>query len=216
MAEAAKQRVIALLRGQEAKRIRFTAATSSAGDITIDSTTFGTVASAIEAHKIQVSVKVPGKDDVVAAQYDTEAVPPTLGTIAGFSSGQLIVPPIVGREQERSVMHECTHAFFDLQSIDIKAAEEEAICYVVGALFEKMTGLPQSRWGTQPIYQGGYVVATGLLHQYQLGVSGTPRADDTDFKTLVLAVATDPHYISRPAGIISWLSGKDDRYDNDG
>jgi hypothetical protein len=65
------------------------------------------------------------------------------------------VPPIVGRDEERSVMHESTHAFFDLQSIDILAAEEEAICYVVGGLYERMTGLPQWRWGTQPTCSRG-------------------------------------------------------------
>src|SRR5215472_17616805 len=109
MAEAAKQRVIALLRGREAGRIRFTAATTSAGDITIDPTTFATVAKAIEKHKIKVSVKVFDKDDGADARYDSGAVP-ALGTVPGFSSGQLLIQPIVGRDQESSVMHECTHA----------------------------------------------------------------------------------------------------------
>ena len=86
-------------------------------------------------------------------EYDTDAVP-ALGAIPGFSSGQLLVPPIVGRDQESSAMHECTHAFFDLQSIDIRAAEEEAICYVVGALYDRMTGLPRARWGTPPSIPG--------------------------------------------------------------
>ena len=106
MATAAKQRVIALLRGQEAKRIRFTAATTSAGDITINHTTFATVANAIEMHKIKVSVKIFGEDENRDAEYDTDAVP-ALGAIPGFSSGQLLIPPIVGRDQESSVMHEC-------------------------------------------------------------------------------------------------------------
>jgi hypothetical protein len=215
MAEAAKQRVIAILRGEEAKRIRFTTATTSAGDITISPTTFATVANAIEGHKILVSVKVPSDDDP-GAQYNSDAVPPGLGSVQGFSSGQLFVPPIVGREQERSVMHECTHAFFDLQSIDIKATEEEAVCYFVGALYERMTGLPKWRWGTQPIYEQGYVAAGHLLHQYQVGVAGIPKVDDTDFRTLVLAVATDPFYFNRRAGLIRWLSGENDRYKNDG
>ena len=215
MATAAKQRVIALLRGPEAKRIRFTAATASAGDITINHTTFATVANAIEMHKIKVSVKIFGEDENADAEYDTDAVP-ALGAVPGFSSGQLLVPPIVGRDQESSAMHECTHAFFDLQSIDIRAAEEEAICYVVGALYDRMTGLPRARWGTPPDYQAGYVVAGGLLHQYQLGDVAIPKVDDTDFKAVVLAVATSPAYFTHTAGLIRWLSGKDDRYNNDG
>jgi hypothetical protein len=215
MAEAAKQRVIALLRGEEAKRIRFTAATTSAGDITINPTTFAAVANAIEMHKIQVSPKIFSKDEGAAARYNSDAVA-ALGKVQGFSSGQLLVPPIVGRDQERFVMHECTHAFFDLQSINIRAAEEEAICYVVSALYARMTALPRWRWGAQPLFQEGDVAAVGLLHQYQLGVAGIPVVDDTAFKALVLAVATDPHYFLGTPGLVNWLSGKDDRYDNDG
>ena len=216
MAEAAKQRVIALLRGEEAKRIRFAAATTSAGDITINPATFATVANAIEMHKIQVSPKIFSKDEGAAARYDPSAVPAALGEVKGFSSGQLIVPPIVGRDQERFVMHECTHAFFDLQSINIRAAEEEAVCYVVSSLYTRMTALPQWRWGMQPLFQAGDVAAVGLLHQYQLGVAGIPAVDDTAFKALVLAVLTDPHYFLGTPGLVNWLRGQDDRYDNDG
>jgi hypothetical protein len=214
MATAAKQRVISLLRGQEAKRIRFVATTATAGDITINHTTFATVANAIESHKIRVTVKTHFANDDVAAQYDPDAVP-GLGTISGFTSGQLLVPPIVGRDEEGSAMHECTHAFFDLQSIDVGATEEEAISYVVGALYERMTGLPKSRWGTDQVFQTSHVVAGGLLHQYQLGDVAIPKVDDTAFKTLVLAVATDSYYFSRTAGMIRWFRGRD-HYKHDG
>lgn len=214
MATAAKQRVIDLLRGQEAKRIRFIATTATAGDVTINRATFATVASAIESHKIKVTVKSHFDNDDVEAQYDSDAVP-GLGTVPGFSSGQLLVPPIVGRDEEGSAMHECTHAFFDLQSIDIGATEEEAISYVVGALYERMTGLPKSRWGTDQVFQRSHVVAGGLLDQYQRGDVAVPRADDTAFKTLVLAVATDSYYFSRTAGLIRWFRGKN-RYKHDG
>jgi hypothetical protein len=127
----------------------------------------------------------------------------------------LLVPPIVGRDEEGSAMHECTHAFFDLQSIDVGATEEEAISYVVGALYERMTGLPKSRWGTDQVFQTSHVVAGGLLHQYQLGDVAIPKVDDTAFKTLILAVATDSYYFSRTAGIIRWFRGKN-RYQHDG
>ena len=113
-------------------------------------------------------------------------------------------------------MHECTHAFFDLQSINIRAAEEEAVCYVVSSLYARMTALPQWRWGTQPLFQEGDVAAVGLLHQYQLGVAGIPAVDDTAFKALVIAVLTDPHYFLGTPGLVNWLRGQDDRYDNDG
>jgi hypothetical protein len=219
MATTAKQRIIAILRGDEAKRIRFTAATTTAGDITINHTTFTTVADAIEKLKIKVTVRTHF-DSGAAAEYHPDAVPPVplpmgLGAIPGFTSGELLVPSIVGRDQEEYAIHECTHAFFDLQSIDVGATEDEAICYVVDALYARMTGLPRSRWGAQPIYQASHDVAGRLLHQYQLGIVGTPRVDDTAFKRLTLAVATDPTYFSGTAGLIHWFTG-DNHYTHDG
>jgi hypothetical protein len=216
----AKQRIIAILRGQEAKRIRFTVATATAGDIIINRTTFATVADAIEKLKIKVTVR-PHFDPGVAAEYHTGAVPPIplpmgLGAIPGFTSGELLVPQIVGRDQEEYAIHECTHAFFDLQSVDIGATEDEAICYVVDALYARMTGLPPSRWGTAAaIYHASHDVARRLLHQYQLGDVAIPTVDDTAFKTLVLAVAIDPTYLTGTAGLIHWFTGNN-RYTHDG
>ena len=60
------------------------------------------------------------------------------------------------------------------------------------------------------------MVAGGLLHHYQLGDVAIPKVDDTDFKAVVLAVATNPAYFTHTAGLIRWLSGNDDRYKNDG
>ena len=216
----AKQRIVAILRGQEAKRIRFTVATGTAGDITINHTTFATVADAIEKLKIKVTVR--GHFDAgVAGEYHPDAVPPVplpmgLGVIPGFASGELLVPPIVGRDQEEYAIHECMHAFFDLQSIDIGATEDEAICYLVDALYARMTGLPPSRWGTgNPIYQASHDVARKLLHQYQLGNVALPRVDNTAFKTLVLAVAMHPTYLTDTAGLIHWFTGAS-HYTHDG
>jgi hypothetical protein len=80
---------------------------------------FETVASAIQTGKIKVTPQAvfsPG----VGAEYHSGAVP-------GCPSGELLVPPLFGREQEGMAMHELTHAFFDLQSINITATEEEAV-----------------------------------------------------------------------------------------
>jgi hypothetical protein len=189
------------------------------GDITIDHTTFATVADAIEKHKIKVTPVTHFDDPDIEAQYKPDAVPASsssLGTVPGFSSGELLVPPILGRHQEDDAMHECTHAFFDLQSIDINATEDEAISYVVDALYSRMTGVPKSRWGSDQISKTSQVVAGKLLHQYQLGAAGIPKVDDSAFKAVVLAVATDPFYFKKKAGLVRWLSGKDNRYKHDG
>jgi hypothetical protein len=161
---AIKERVLGLLRGPEASRIRFTASTTS-GPITINRETFATVARAIDAGKIKVTPKAAFKPGV-GAEYNTDAVP-------GASSGELLVPPILGREQEGVAMHECTHAFFDLKKTAIGATEEEAVCYVVDALYYRMTGLTPARWNYEPP-KTAKSVADALLHQYAVGVAGIP------------------------------------------
>jgi hypothetical protein len=103
---ASREHILAMLRGEQAGRIRFTVHTTIGG-ITVNRATFATVANAIHAGKIKVTpqaVFAPG----VGAEYHGWAVP-------GGPSGELLVPPIFGREQEGLALHECMHAFFDLQ-----------------------------------------------------------------------------------------------------
>ena len=202
---ATKERILALLRGTEAGRIRFTVATTD-GLITINRAVFATVASAIQTGKIKVTpqaVFAPG----VGAEYHPGAVP-------GGPSGELLIPPLFGREQEGMAMHELTHAFFDLKSTNITATEEEAICYVVDALYFRMTGLTPARWSNEPHKTAG-AVADGLLHQYQVGAVGIPAVDVTAWRGLVLAVALNPTYLLKTAGFVHWFGGAD-RYTNDG
>ena len=202
---ATKERIIAMLRGDEAGRIRFTVS-ATVGPITINRATFATIATAVQAGKIKITPQAvfrPG----VGAEYHSGAVP-------GGPSGELLVPPIFGRVQEGLAMHECTHAFFDLQKIDITATEEEAVCYVVDALYFRMTGLTRPRWSNEPHKTAGSV-ADGLLRQYAVGVAGIPKVDDSTWRALVLAVAINPTYFLDTAGLIHWFSGTD-RYTHDG
>ena len=167
---------------------------------------FATVATAIEAGKIRVTPKTtftPG----VGAEIRYRRHP-------RCPSGELLVPPILGREQEGLVMHECTHAFFDLKKTVIKATEEEAVCYVVDALYFRMTGLGPARWSNEP-HKTAKAVANSLLHQYAIGTKGIPAVDLTAWHGLVLAVALNPTYFARTAGIVKWFYGTDS-YTNDG
>ena len=202
---ATKERILAMLRGEEAGRIRFSVHTTT-GTITINRTTFTTVATAISAGKIKVTpqaVFAPG----VGAEYHGWAIP-------GGSSGELLVPPIFGREQEGLTIHECIHAFFDLQIINVRATEEEAICYIVDALYFRMSGLTTTRWNNEP-HATAKGVADGLLQQYQKGDVPIPRVDETAWNTLVLAVAMNPTYLTKTAGLIHWFGGADS-YTHDG
>ena len=211
---AMKDRVLALLRGHEAARIRFTV--PSAGvPVTINHVTFTTVANAIVAGKIGVS---PFASTTRAlAEYHQPAAP------TAPTTGQLMVPPILGRIEEAAVMHESTHAFFDLTTSNITATEEEAVSYIVTALYHRMTGLTPTRWtGAEP-FISAKAVADALLSQYQAGVAGVPAVQAGQFQTLMLAVALDPTYLipaspgaGTPAGLFGGFLGGPVRYVHNG
>jgi hypothetical protein len=214
-----RQHIIAILRSHTAQRIRFTTPFTRVGDVTINYTTFETVAQDIDNMKIKITVQAPSKfRPGVVAEYDPDNIYMPYVTTPGFTHGELTVPPIIGRDEEGSAIHECTHAYFDLQSVDLDATDDEAVRYVVGALYRRMTGLPAWRWGaTVPgIFQASLVVADRLLHQYQLGGAGIPRVDDQAFQVLRLQIAADTTYIGSPADLLHWAKPGENRYTHDG
>lgn len=202
---AMKERIIGLLEGYTAGRIRFKVPTPE-GPVTVRRATFTTVSTAIRAGKIKVTPQSTFTQGV-GAEYDS-------GAVAGGPSGELLVPPIFGRGEEGLAMHECTHAFFDLSKTNIRATQEEAVCYVVDALYFRMTGLKPSRWNNEP-HKTAKSVADGLLRQYQIGATPIPAVDDSAWVDLVLAVAVNPTYFTGTAGLVRWFFGTD-RYSNDG
>jgi hypothetical protein len=136
----------------------------------------------------------------------------------------LFIPRIFGRGEEGLTLHECTHAFFDLNKIKITAENEEAICYVVDALYFRMTALPQSRWTKSP-HSTARLVADGLLKEYAAGTHAIPEVNATSWHIVRLAVMTDPIYLTRPPGFPAQLLPGfakqllgigPDSYDNDG
>lgn len=209
---AMKERVRNLLLGPEASRIRFTAPTIS-GPVTINKATFTAVATAINAGKIGVTPFTPTAS--AGAKYVQPAGP------GAPPSGQLLIPPILGRFEEAAVMHESTHAFFDLTKSGIGATEEEAVCYIVTALYYRMTGFRLARWTVTSLRAKSVVDA--LLHQYQVGVAGIPSVNTDAFRSLVLGVALSPTYLfpdtltsGTPAGLFGGLLGGPTSYTHDG
>ena len=195
-----RERVLSLLRGEAVSRIRFTAVTT-AGPVTISRATFATVATAIDSGKIKITPRAVF-DGNVAAEYSPEAVP-------GGPSGELLVPLLLGRGEEGYAVHECIHAFFDLKSIALNATQEEALAYVVSALYYRMTGLPPTRWDAEP-YATAKTAADGLLRRYAVGVAGIPAVDDNAWRSLMLSVGfNEAYFLRRPAGIDRWFIGRD-------
>ena len=189
MTEAAKDHVIRLLRGQTAGRIRFTFP-AGGRNLTISASHFDRVARAIENGKVAVAVTnaVPAG---AAAIYDADPGAHRHGRIS-------IRPQYFGRVAEADVLHECAHAVFDLERTAITALDEEAAAYVVGGLYSRMTGLPQSRYDSA-IRAVARAVVTDLLSSYQRGDVPIPAVDPGTWHLVRAIIPVRPAYVGGPA-----------------
>jgi len=179
-----KMRILHALHSSDTARIRFTLP-ASAGGIVINAQTFRRVALAIQNGTIKLKVSTtfpPG----VGAQYT-----PWDNTIE--------TPPVIGRVEEGLLLHECTHASFDIASTAITALHDEAAAYVVDALYFRMTGLTRPRWNAEP-HATARQVAAGVLHQYAVGTHHAPPVDAPTWAALLTAIRTHPVYVTGPAG----------------
>ena len=195
-----RQRVLDLLRGPQAARIRFTFP-FFAGTVTITSASFARVARAIESGHMRLQV--------------TNAFP--AGVAGEYVSGTpntLRIKPIVGRVEEGLLLHECTHAIFDLTHTHVTALDDEAASYVVDALYFRMTGLRRPRWNAQPHATAG-AVADALLQHYARGTRGIPAVDHASWDALRGQIMVHPVYIAGPAGILATMLGGGE-YPHDG
>jgi len=197
-----RQRVLDLLRGPQASRIRFTFP-FFAGTVTISPVSFRHVATAIERGTMRLDV--------------TNAFPP--GVAGQYISGTpntLRIKPISGRIEEGLVLHECTHAIFDLTHTHVTANDDEAASYVVDALYFRMTGLRRPRWNGEPHATAG-AVADALLRNYAVGTRGIPAIDAPSWNNLKATIMLHPVYntpITHPAGVLGSLLGGE--YPHDG
>ena len=189
---SAQQQVNDLLRGSVAHRIRFTFP-FFAGTVTITSVSFAHVAMAISYGRIQID-STTAFPAGVAGEYI--AGPPKV----------LRVKPMLGREEQGLVLHECTHALFDLTLTHVSANDDEAAAYVVDALYFRMTGLPRPRWNAQ-LHAAAGAVADGLLRAYQRGTTGIPAVNAAAWASLKLQISLHPVYLSGPAGFVPSLLG---------
>jgi hypothetical protein len=188
-----RNRLLQVLRGPEAARIRFTFPFSG-GTCTIAPQSFQFVANAIDRGTVRLDITHDFPDGV-AGQY--VAGPPKV----------LRIQPILGRVEEGLIMHECTHALFDLTRTAVTANQDEAASYVVDALYFRMTGLQRPRWNAEPHATAGGV-ADDLLHDYAVGTRGIPPLDVHDWNVLCLRVMLHPVYIDGPAGVLGTLFGQ--------
>jgi hypothetical protein len=194
-----REQILQLLRGPVAGRIRFTFP-GAGGTVTISPVSFRHVASNIESGHIKI-VFTHDLDPGVGGEY-----------ISG-TPNTLRVQPILGRSEEGLILHECTHAVFDVTRTPVVANDDEAASYVVDALYFRMTGLPHPRWNVISHARAGEV-ADLLLKQYAQGTVGIPAVDPTAWTVLKATVMFRPNYRFGRAGFLGTLLGQ--QYPHDG
>lgn len=177
-----KARILQILTGHEAARIRFT---FPAGGVnhTITAHVFHRVARAIRHGHIHVTVTTTLPVGV-GAQYHTD-------------TDTIEAPRVIGRPDEGLILHECTHAFYDITSNPINALDDEASAYVVDALYYRMTGLTRPRWNNEPHATAG-PVADALLQDYQRGAVAVPTVNAAAWANLRNAIRTNGTYTGEP------------------
>lgn len=173
-----------ILRGSPANRIRFHF-DSGGSTHTISRRTFLRVANAIDRRTVSVTV---------STTFD-----PGVGALYHSSTNNIETPPVIGRVNEGLVMHECTHAAFDLTKTAVAAVDDEAASYVVDAMYFRMTGLARPRWNAGLHGLAGNI-ADGILRAYQAGREPVPTADSVNWNLLRAFLFTHPIYVSGPVG----------------
>ena len=190
MAISLAQRVINLLRGPEVGRIRFSFPDGAAA-ITVDRGMYHRVASAIEHRRIGI---FPATDPALipsdaGATYD--GTPVDGGTIF-IRAGKAW-----GRDLEGDLVHECTHAGFDVDKRNtLTALNDEAAAYVAEVLYYRMSNAPLSYWAGMVggVRDVALPVANALLHEYQAGNTPTPAVDPVTFNALRAVIPLRPVY----------------------
>lgn len=176
-----RERVLRVLRGSAADRTRFSFTDSNGRTVRVSGATYRRVAGAIESGRI-VLVEDPTLTGG-AAVYN----PANRTRANGMRvSGTLRVPRIRGRVQQGFLIHEATHASFDMTHTNgLPVMDEEASCYIAEALFYRRMGLDRRRYRSNAWGEAVQVV-NSLLRNGSINT--------TALNNLRNAVATHPVY----------------------
>lgn len=189
MTDTVRHHVINLLQGPTVRRIRFSFPRSGT-TFSLAALHFHRVARAIQTGNIAVHVTTAIPADA-AATYDSV----NKGSLHGVIN---IRPQYIGRGAEADIVHECTHAIFDLERTGITALDDEAAAYVCGGLYARMSGLAQSRWDS-PIRTVARTVVDDILAAYARGAAAIPAVEPARWHAVRGIIPIRPAYIGGPA-----------------
>src|SRR5262249_40079339 len=109
-----------------------------------------------------------------------------------------IKPKHFGRDLEGDVVHECTHAGFDVDKRNtLTALNEEAAAYIAEVLYYRMSNTPTAV-STSVIRDMARPVADRLLHEDQAGKTPIPAVDPLTFHALRAVIPVRPAYQGTP------------------
>jgi hypothetical protein len=151
-----KEKMIEILRSDEASRINFSFRGSSGATISVSGSSFRRVATALANGSISV---VEGHFTRDIAMYSARADAATNVAANTFYLGR---NPRYSRLFNALIVHESVHASFDLTSTTIPWLDNEAAAYIAQAYYARNSGLPRTafEYGSQAII--GYSVVQGM------------------------------------------------------
>jgi hypothetical protein len=170
-----KQVVISVLDDANVNRIAF-----RFGPVNVTGAGYGSVKSAVQADRI-TAIHVP-ELGMNAAVYRWTANQFRLG----FNS--------LGGSADRKalIVHEATHAIFDMGSTRMKEKESEAGAYIAQCMFFFFVNEAAIRGGATPTFSNNPILAAAWT--IAVAAIATPQIADAALAPLFTAIANDRHY----------------------
>jgi hypothetical protein len=189
--EVARKQVLAALRDPAVGRMNF-----GVGRVFIIAHDYERVAKAIESGVI--TVHVDSRLPAHMAEYWSGAGPTALDKANSFA-----VPP--GGSDVSLLIHEATHAIFDIQKRPSYTAESEAVAYVAQTLFSRIKYGPSAR----------YIVSSDPAHVMSW-IAWQAIFDQASMLAEILIKTKPPYVTEDQAKLLYWAIGNTTTYINQG
>ncbi len=189
--EVARKQVLAALRDPAVGRMNF-----GVGRVFIIAHDYERVAKAIESGII--TVHVDSRLAAHMAEYWSGAGPTALDKANSFA-----VPP--GGSDQSLLIHEATHAIFDIQRRASYTAESEAVAYVAQVLFSRLKNGPSAR----------YIVSSDPVHVVSW-IAWQTIFDQASMLAEILTKVKPPYVTEDQAKLLYWAISNTVTYINQG
>lgn len=179
--------VIHALTTGPSQHIAFSFPATAGGTVTVNSTTFQRVATAIRGGQITLVIT-----NSFPAGVGAEYLPTTYASRPGIAANTMRVRPQISRLYTAGLLHEAVHASFDLvRSAGVNALNQEAAAYIAEYIYYRRTGVAARR------------VADGIRNAARPIAEAVIRGQaitGAQITALTAAISGHPVYTNIPAG----------------